>query len=167
MVLRRAYLTTWQATRYAPAVTRGSHGPWAWLVREWLMWRRILKLCVPLVLAAGLGLGAGEMLEFTWFQRVLWAVSLCLLVVWLFSIFSSEPYPVLSWPPFAAVVFALFATGIWLAFFVERTGGMRVTPGLDGGYGPAPRFLSAIICAFPALPYGVSAIVGLVSRVGG
>ena len=132
------------------------------------MWRRLLKFIVPLLLAAALGIGAGGLLGFTEFQCGLWAASLCLLVIWLCSVMGSEAFPVLSWPPVATFVFALFAIGIWLAFFAGTAGAAEANGWqIDGSPRGLPRFLSAIMCALPAIPYGVSAIAGLMLRLGG
>ena len=132
------------------------------------MWRRLLKFIVPLFLAAALGIGAGGLLGFTEFQCGLWAASLCLLVIWLCSVMGSEAFPVLSWPPVATLIFALFAVGLWMAFFAQTTGSPSADEWLIDGHGrESPRFLSAIMCALPAIPYGVSAIAGVVFRLGG
>lgn len=135
------------------------------------MWRRVLKLGVPLVLACLLGIGAGGVLEFTCFQRGLWAASLCLLVVfWQSSVAGSEAYAALSWPPLAALLTGVFLAGIWVGFFAETTGWPAADRWLIDEehvyFGGSPRFLSALICAFPAIPYAVAALVGLASKVG-
>jgi len=58
---------------------------------------RGLRFVLPLVLSTLAGLGFGRLLEFTLFQRVTLAFSLCLFAVWLLSLVG--PFPVFGYPP--------------------------------------------------------------------